>query len=148
MAKELHSGLESILAAVTDGRTENVRYRQNELHRLHAGLRENSDAICAAILSGATCTATEAETEFFLAMDSIQQSYASLDFDKSIKNEYLVTTGANNLSRRSGLGLIAIRPSQHSRFYSVITPLAAAIAGGNCILLEVSSAFKSLKKHC
>ncbi|RDW85613.1 hypothetical protein BP5796_03938 [Coleophoma crateriformis] len=139
MAKSLDASLQQLLAAVTDGRTENTRYRQNELHRLHAGLKVQKETICEAISKSASIPASDAEIEYVLAMDSINQLYMTLDFDESMKKEYLVTTGVNNTERRVGLGLVAVRPSKHSRFYSAVTPIAAAIAAGNCVLLEVEN---------
>ena len=78
-----------------------------------------------------------AESEFFLAMDSIDKAYQTLDFDNALKLEYSVQEGKDNLSRRVGVGLIAIRPGTNSRLYSIITPLAMAVAAGNCVYLEV-----------
>lgn len=135
---DLQQGMDNLLGAVIDGRTDNIRYRQNELHRLHTSLGDKASLICAAITADISSTAVEAETEFFLAMDSIRKSYYTLDFDRSIKDEYLVTTGEDNPERSKGVGLVTIRPTSHSKFYSVVAPLAAAIAAGNCVLLEVS----------
>lgn len=70
-------------------------------------------------------------------MSAIRHFYDSIDFAKELKEECLVTTGVDNVSRRVGVGLVVIRPTTYTRFYSVISPIAAAIAAGNCILLEV-----------
>jgi len=127
----------TLLAAVLDGRAENVRFRQKELHRLHTVLKEQKYAICEAISQSASSSKFEADLEFFSAMDSIQQSYESLNFDKLMEEEYLVAKKKNNAGRRVGLGLVAIRAQKYSRFCSIVDPLAAAIAAGNCVLLEV-----------
>lgn len=143
MAK-LEVGMETLLAAVTDGRTENVRYRQNELYSLFKGLKEKSNEIRLAISQTASSGSNtkSAETEFFLGMDAIRQAYEGLDFDRSLKDEYLVTKGTDNSKRRVGLGIVVIRPTEHSRFYSIISPLASAISAGNCVLVEVSRPLK------
>ncbi|KAL3422098.1 Aldehyde dehydrogenase family 3 member B1 [Phlyctema vagabunda] len=140
MANRLDSGLATLLASVTDGRTENVRYRQNELFRLHTGLKEKSDEIRLSISQTTLSNSKDAETEFFLGMDALRLAYEELDFEKAIKDEYLVANGADNPTRRVGLGLVAIRPAEHSRFYSIISPLASAISAGNCVLLELKAA--------
>ncbi len=137
MAFELKTAVEMLHAAVIDSRAGNVRYRQNELYSLHATLRENADAIGEAIAKDAKSSTTKAQTEFFLAMDAIRKSYESLDFDTLLKEEYSIKYGKDNAGKRVALGLVAIRPSNHDRFYSVITPLVAAIEGGNCVVLEV-----------
>lgn len=133
----LKGGIDKLRATVTDGRTGNVRHRQNELYKLHAELRARSEPILSALRNEAECPTTTAETEVSLTMDAVRKVYEALDFDQSIKDEYLVKEGKENLSRRVGTGLIAIRPTRHTRFYSIMTPLVVAIAAGNCILLEV-----------
>jgi acyl-CoA reductase-like NAD-dependent aldehyde dehydrogenase len=133
---DLQAGLDTLRAAVTDGRTENVRWRQNEFQRLHAALREMVDTICEAISKDASPSMADAQKEFYLTMDAIRHSYETLDFDRLLKEEYSVKDGKDNLERRVGLGLLVIRPTRHTRFYSILTPLAAAIAAGNCVLLE------------
>jgi acyl-CoA reductase-like NAD-dependent aldehyde dehydrogenase len=139
MAPDLKTAVETLRAVVIDSRAGNLRYRQNELFSLHAALRENADAICEAISKDASSSTTKAQTEFFLALDALRKSYESLDFDKSLKEEYSIKYGKDNVERRASLGLVAIKPSGYSRFYSVITPLVAALEAGNCVILEVSS---------
>jgi acyl-CoA reductase-like NAD-dependent aldehyde dehydrogenase len=129
--------MEVLRGAVIDGRAENVRYRQNQLHQLHASLRDNTERICDAISQDQRTAKEHAEIEFFLAMDSVTKAYEALDFESSLQAEYLVKEGKDNLLRRVGVGLVAIRPGNHNRFYSTVTPLAMAIAAGNCVLLEV-----------
>ena len=129
--------MELIRGSIIDGRVENVRYRQNQLHQLHASLRTNVDKVCEAISKDAHFSKAAPEREFYLAMDSINKAYETLDFHHSLEEEYLVKEEKDNLWRRTGLGLIAIRPGTHSRLYSIVTPLAMAIAAGNCVYLEV-----------
>lgn len=137
--------MERLRAAVIDGRTANVRYRQNELLSLHSILRENADQICAAIAKDASDGAfslsesnSEADIEYYLAMDATRQFYQALDFKHALKEEYLIASGLDNPSWRVGKGLVVIKPTEHTRFYSVICPLAAAIAAGNCVYVQVS----------
>jgi acyl-CoA reductase-like NAD-dependent aldehyde dehydrogenase len=139
MATNFESSFELLRAAAIDGRTTNIRYRQNELQSLHAALRNDAESICAAIQndwqsSGANA---ESEAEYYLAMDAVAHFYEVLDFDKALKDEYMISTGEDNPNRRVGKGVVVIRPTNHTRFYSVICPLAAAIAAGNCVCLEV-----------
>jgi hypothetical protein len=134
----LDVSIERLRASITEGRPESVRFRQNEFQRLHAALRENSASICDAISKEESCSIADAEKEFYLTMDALRTFYETLDFDQLLKQEYLVKEGKDNRNRRVGLGLVAIRPSSHSQFYSVLVPLSAAIAAGNCVILEVS----------
>jgi hypothetical protein len=143
MTSDLKTAIETLRVAVADGRAGSVRYRQNEFHKLHAALRENADPICEAIAKDSASSTVKAETEFFLTMDTVRKSYESLDIDKSLKDEYSVKYGKDNVGRRAALGLVAIRPSRHSRFYSVINPLVAALEAGNCVILEVGGPYPS-----
>jgi acyl-CoA reductase-like NAD-dependent aldehyde dehydrogenase len=137
MASDIQTAFEVLRASVTEGRPENVRYRQNELYSLHSALRENPELICDAIAKDYAGSREKAETEFYLAMDAVRISYEKLDFDKALEVEYSVKFGKDNTKRRAALGLVHIRPTRHSRFYSVITPLVAALEAGNCIFVEV-----------
>lgn len=137
MASDFQTAFEVLRGSVTEGRAENMRYRQNELYSLHLVLRENAEPICEAITKDHAGPTVKAETEFFLAMDAVRISYERLDFDKSMAEEYFVKFGKDNRERRAALGLVAIRPSRHNRFYSVITPLVAALQAGNCVIIEL-----------
>lgn len=132
--------MDRLRGAVIDGRTRNIRYRQDELQNLHSALCVNSTNIKNAIVIDSSCSIEVAERVFFLTMDAVRQSYNTLNFDRSLKEEYKVRHGENNLTRSVELGLLVLRPTRHTRFYSVVTPLAAAIAAGNCLILEVRTA--------
>jgi acyl-CoA reductase-like NAD-dependent aldehyde dehydrogenase len=131
------AAIDRLQESVVDGRTENGRYRQDQLHRLHRTLREDASKMVAALVADSRSTRAEAEAEFYLGMEAIRHFNDSLDFEKDLKDEYSVVRGEDNRKRRVGAGLVVIRPTTHTRFYSVVAPLAAAIAAGNCILLEV-----------
>ncbi|KAB5563073.1 Aldehyde/histidinol dehydrogenase [Coniochaeta sp. 2T2.1] len=136
--------LERIQAAVIDGRTENIRFRQGQLQSLHQTLREEASSICRALVQDSSSSVAEAETEFCLAMDAVRHFYDSLDFDKELEDEYKVANGKDNEERRVGAGLVIIRPTTHTRFYSVVNPLAAAISAGNCVILELQDTLLQL----
>ena len=137
MTTEFHTAFQRLQQAGKDGRTENVRYRQNELYALHSALRENLEIIQEAITEDYAGSREKAETEVFLVLDAVQKSYDSLDFEKSLEHEYLVKFGKNNTERRAPTGLVTIWPSKHSRFYSVMVALAAAIEAENCVVVVV-----------
>ncbi|TGO52899.1 hypothetical protein BOTNAR_0311g00100 [Botryotinia narcissicola] len=134
-------GIDNLRASVIDGRSDNVRYRQNELQSLHKVLRNNVDRITSAISEDFFGHIRKIDTEalcvFYLASDVIRKSYEMLNFKESISNEYKVANGIDFLSRKIGKGLVVIRPTTHTRFYSIICPIAFAIAAGNCVCLEL-----------
>lgn len=132
------AAIDRLQESVVDGRTENGRYRQDQLQRLHRTLREQASQITAALVADSKSSSSEVDAEYYLGMEAVRHFYNSLDFEKDLKDEYSVVRGEDNLTRRVGAGLVLIRPTSHTRFYSIVTPLAAAIAAGNCIILEVS----------
>lgn len=129
--------IQRVRAAITDGRTANIRYRQKELQNLHAALTENADPIADAISKDTGATTAEVEAELFLTLDSLREFYDGLDFKKELKDEFAVVNGEDNVARRVGVGLVVVRPTSHTRLYSVVAPICAAVAAGNCVLLEV-----------
>ncbi|KAK9422114.1 putative Aldehyde dehydrogenase domain-containing protein [Seiridium unicorne] len=141
------SAVERLQLAVIDGRTENIRYRQNQLQGLHAALRNDAGTICSALARDSQASAAEVETEYYLATDAVRHWYDSLDFAEEHKQEYAVTEGKDNSTRRLGVGLVIIRPTSHTRLYSIISPLAAAISAGNCLedtLLQVDAVLRKI----
>jgi len=94
-----------------------------------------------AIASDGRCSIATAEAEYRLTMDGIKKFHSSLNS----KRMRLRRVEDDSSSLRLAMGLVAIRPSSHSRLYSTLIPLAAALAAGNCILLEVG--VPSIKKQ-
>jgi acyl-CoA reductase-like NAD-dependent aldehyde dehydrogenase len=135
------SRLEQLRSAVIDQRAENVRYRQNELQKLHAVLRKNVDTIKAAIskdCDGLPVKSAQIGAEYYLAMNEVRRLYSSLDFAGSLKREYTVANGEDAQDSRRGKGLVILKPTTHTRFYSIISTLAMAVTAGNCVCIEVS----------
>jgi acyl-CoA reductase-like NAD-dependent aldehyde dehydrogenase len=131
------SDLEQLRAAAIDGRTNNVRFRQKELHALNAAFQKSVGDILSAISEDAGGPSPDVQVEYYLAMDALKRLYGSLNFQQSMNDEYLIANGADNTARRVSKGIVAIRPTRHARFYSVVCTLATAITAGNCVVLEV-----------
>jgi acyl-CoA reductase-like NAD-dependent aldehyde dehydrogenase len=131
--------IQHLQESVIDGRTENVRYRQNQLQSLHAALCSSADLICKSIAEDTQVESsnTEVETEYYLSTNAVKHFYEGLGFEKSINEEYLIATGVDNPQRKVGYGLVIIRPTTHTRLYSIVCPLAAALAAGNIVIIEV-----------
>ncbi|KAK3327993.1 Aldehyde/histidinol dehydrogenase [Cercophora scortea] len=141
---ETATAMERLEAAAVDGRTENIRYRQQQLQTLHQTLTAEASAICSALSQDGRSLSAEAETEFYLGMEAVRHFYDALDFDRELENEYRVANGKDNPGRRVGVGMVVIRPTDHSRFYSIVTPLAAAISAGNCVVLELQESLSQV----
>lgn len=138
MSKQ-QSLLSRLSAAVTDGRAQNIRYRQNELHKLHAAIVANADSITGALTQDTRSPSQQVEIEFLLTTNALQHFYAQLDFKTSMQEEYRLANGQDDDTRRIGRGLVVIRPTNHTRLFSTLAPVAAAIAAGNSVLLELST---------
>lgn len=140
MASDPTAAIDRLQESVVDGRAENGRYRQDQLQSLHKTLREEAGQLCAALQADAArSTTAEVEAEYFLTMQAVKHWYDSIDFEKDLEEEYRVAHGKDNVARRVGAGLVVVKPTSHTRLYSIVAPLAAAVAAGNCIVLEVSS---------
>jgi len=131
-------------AAKVDGRTENVRYRQMQLQYLHRELVALSDELRGAIRKDASFSEAEADVEFAAGMTCVKDAYETLDFDQTLEDEYNPTRGLDYPGRRAGFGLVYIKPGKAFSFFSVLAPLAAAIAAGNCILLQLDGNLRYL----
>lgn len=126
-----------ILAANVDGRTQNTRYRQAQFHRLQSVLVEHVAEIQDAIRADSGHTQQEIRAEIVLALQELRTHYTSLSLQKDLEVEYRIANGQDNPDNVAGVGIVYIVPSIHTLFFSVISALTAALAAGNCIVLEV-----------
>jgi acyl-CoA reductase-like NAD-dependent aldehyde dehydrogenase len=129
--------LAQIVAGNIDGRAANIRYRQNQFHRLQNSILKNLNELKQAIADDSGHTQQEVQAEVALAVNEIHTHYASLDVARSVEVEYRISNGKDNRDNRRGAGIIYIIPSQHTLFYSVIAALSAALAAGNSTIIEV-----------
>lgn len=141
-------GVQRLRATVTDGRCRNIRYRQKQLESLYEGLVASASALCDAIAKDSQSSNVEVEAEFSFAMAAIRHFYDDLDFEEALHHDYNTTRGKDHMTRRLGVGLVAIRPSSHTRLYSTLTAIAAAVAAGNCVILEVEPDFPNAEHVC
>lgn len=128
-----------IVSAKIDGRTQNIRYRQTQFHRLQSILVRHVDEITSAIQADSGHTPEEVQAEIGLAMKEIRSHYLSMKLEKDLDEEYAIAHGKDNMNRRRGVGIVYIVPSMHAMFYSVVSTLSAAMASGNCVIIEVRS---------
>ncbi|KAF4876250.1 Aldehyde dehydrogenase family 3 member B1 [Colletotrichum siamense] len=140
----MEPAIEKLLVTLVDGRAEGIRFRQDNLISLHEELRKESAALCAAEEKDSGASKTEVEVEHFLSMEAIRHFYESLDFGKELDTEYLVAHGKDNTTRRTGAGLVIIRPTTYTRLFSILSPLAAAIAAGSVVALELEDTLLQL----
>ncbi|KNG82005.1 aldehyde dehydrogenase PutA [Aspergillus nomiae NRRL 13137] len=127
----------AIIAGNIDGRTDNIRYRQRQFHRLQASILTHLAELKEAISQDSGHSVEEVQTEVCLALKEIRSHYSGLSLEKSVQLEYRVARGEDHLNRKKGAGIVYIIPTTHTTFYSVIAALSAALAAGNCIVLEL-----------
>jgi len=128
----------AVRAAVLDGRTANILYRRTQLEKLRKALLAEAESVQEAIVADGGVTAAEAKIEFSLALETLKERYAELDLKKELENEFRIANKKNAADARAGAGLVVIEPTTHTLFYSVIAPVSAALAAGNCLIVRVS----------
>ncbi|KAE8375696.1 Aldehyde/histidinol dehydrogenase [Aspergillus bertholletiae] len=127
----------AVIAGNIDGRTDNVRYRQRQFHRLQSSILRHLTELKEAISQDSGHSVEEVQTEVCLALKETRSHYSSLSLEKSVKVEYRVARGQDNLDRKKGAGIVYIIPTTHTIFYSVIAAVSAALAAGNCTIVEL-----------
>ncbi|KAL2815821.1 aldehyde dehydrogenase PutA [Aspergillus cavernicola] len=127
-----------LVAAEIDGRAHNIRYCQSQFHRLQSALVQHIDQIKNAILTDSGNAAEEVQAEICYALKEIRTHYLSLNLEEDLEREYRVAKGKDNEDARRGTGIVYIVPGTHTMFFSVVAALSAAIAAGNCVILELT----------
>ncbi|OQE28271.1 hypothetical protein PENSTE_c003G01473 [Penicillium steckii] len=133
-----------IVAANTDGRTQNTRYRQTQFQRLQSILVDNIVEIQDAIRTDSGHTLQEVRAEVVLALQELRTHYVSLNVSKDLEIEYRIKNGKDSPDAARGIGIVYIVPTTHTLFFSIVSALTAALAAGNCIVLELPQTTMSL----
>jgi acyl-CoA reductase-like NAD-dependent aldehyde dehydrogenase len=128
-----------IRAAAIDGRLSNIHHRRSQLKQLHDSLTQHAQDIRNAIVHDSGNTQAEAAIEYHLAISSLKEHYSSLDPVGALEDEYRIARGVDAPDRREPVGIVYIVPAVHTLFFSVISPLGAAIAAGNCVIVQVKT---------
>lgn len=125
-------------AAYIDGRAHTARFRQQQFHRLHSVLVFNKSRLVEALQADNDYTELEAVFEFSLGLSELRSMYESVDLEAELAASRAVQSGQDGLQRKIGLGIVYIRPEKaKSSLYSILSPLCAALAAGNCVIVEV-----------
>jgi acyl-CoA reductase-like NAD-dependent aldehyde dehydrogenase len=129
--------IKRVQAAVLDGRAQTPRFRQQQLLKLQEALVSARTSLVNAICADTGYKVAEAEAQCYITLSALKDLYCSLDVKKMLEDEFLIANSKDNTTRRTAFGCAYIIPTQYSLLYSVIVPVSAAIAAGNCVLLEV-----------
>lgn len=135
----------AVRAAALDGRAQTVFYKLTQLEKLHEQLVKRVSELQDAIVADHGVTPGEAKIEYALAVDAVKRRYKELDATVALEKEYMVANKQNARERRAGVGLVVVKPSTaHSFLFSTIAPLAAAIAGGNVVVIQIENNTRQL----
>lgn len=132
------TNIKRIQAAVQDGRAQTPRFKQQQLVKLQEAVVNARASLVDAICADTGYKVAEAEAQCYLTLSALKDHYCSLGFKKMLEEEFLVANSKDNITRRTPFGCAYIIPTQYSLLYSIIVPVSAAIAAGNCVLVEVS----------
>ncbi|EFX04732.1 aldehyde dehydrogenase [Grosmannia clavigera kw1407] len=133
--------------ALIEGRLANVFYRRDQLRHLQEGLVRQKDALQAATVQDGSSTVPEALAELYLTLTAVKQYHDGLKPagpDGLIAAEYRITHGRDAADAQERVGIAVIVPQRHTLVYSVVVPLAAAIAAGNCAVVVLEKTLQSL----
>ena len=129
----------SIRASAADGHCHNTYFRQEQLKNLHDILRKNGSDVRDAIRQDTGVSEAEATVEYSLALSTVKDHYAGLDPVKELDDEYRIARGKDAKDRMEPVGVVYIEPNTgHTPFFSILTPVSASLAAGNCVVLKVS----------
>lgn len=127
----------TIRSSVIDGTAITPRFREKQLASLHRTLLSARSEIIHAIINDSQSHSNEATAQYLIVMQTIKALHESVNPKTLIENEYQVAKGRNHTTKRSPYGCVCITPSTCDKFYSTVVPVAAAIAAGNCVFLEL-----------
>lgn len=125
-------------AAAIDGRAHNIYYRQHQLEMLHQALLDHASELREAIAAEYDYTPAEVAVELHLALGTLKRNYDSLQPTKAYEDEYALANSKDASARRVPAGIVYVQTCSHALLFSVIAPLSAAIAAGNCVIVLVS----------
>ena len=128
-----------ISIAHIEGTARSVRHRQQQFHKLHKALVEAKSSLTAAIKEDYGYSETEASFEYAFVLAELHATYGTISLEAENAAARRIEQGLDNMDRRIGAGIVYIRPDMsRTSLYSTVSPLSAAMAAGNCVIVEVS----------
>ncbi len=131
------NSIDRVLASAVEGQAQSPRFVQSQLSSLHAALKKEGPAIRATIESESRHTTAEIQIQYALALEAVAALFAESNLEKALEVEYWLARRENSLSHSVAYPLAYILPSSYNFFNACVTAVAAAIAAGSCVILEV-----------
>ncbi|KAK5335515.1 hypothetical protein LTR98_008515 [Exophiala xenobiotica] len=116
-----------------EGRAQSIRLRQKLLHSLYNGLKSSTSALKEAIAVDSGNGEAEVALELALTISELRTHYDTLNVEEDLKEQ----RSPENLNATTNIGIIYVIPTKQNLFYSVISALTAALAAGNCVIVEL-----------
>ncbi|KAK7890537.1 hypothetical protein LTR67_007745 [Exophiala xenobiotica] len=116
-----------------EGRAQSIRLRQKLLHSLYNGLKSSTSALKEAIAADSGNGEAEVALELALTISELRTHYDTLNVEEDLKEQ----RSPENLNATTNIGIIYVIPTKQNLFYSVISALTAALAAGNCVIVEL-----------
>ena len=127
-----------------EGTARSVRYRQLLFHRLNDGLVKQRDQLVEALQDDFGFSSPEALFEYSQALLELRCHYDDISLADELAASKAITDGRKSANRSVGAGIVYIAP--RPGLLSVVAPLCAAIAAGNCVVTEVSAGSRSRRE--
>ena len=136
--------IRTIPSSVIDGIAITPRYRERQLASLHKALLDSRPQLNTLLVEETLLSTDEATAQFLLTAKAIKTYHTSVNPKECLDEEYRIAQGKNHTMRRVPYGCAYIIPSQYDPLYSTIVPVAAAIAAGNCVMIELQQTTSKL----
>ncbi|KAM0558071.1 hypothetical protein ACHAPJ_005238 [Fusarium lateritium] len=125
---------------VADGRLANSFYRQQQLRKIQKSLIDRKDTLIEALVKDSLVTRSEAFTELYSTVSAARSYFDQTSPTQSLSVEYAVARNQDAPMARQGVGIVVIKPQFHTFLFSTVSPLCAALASGNVVLLVLERA--------
>lgn len=137
MDRRPNKAFANIRSSAIDGRVHNPFFRRDQLKKLHKSLVQNASKLQDAMEEDGILTPAESKIEYCLALQCIAEVHDGIDPRKALEAEYAIANGVDAPGSRQPIGVVVIEPSLDGFLYSLVAAVAPAIAGGNCIIIQV-----------
>jgi acyl-CoA reductase-like NAD-dependent aldehyde dehydrogenase len=131
------TSLDLVLTTALEGRMKDLRTRQRILQELHVKLTENVEELVSATAEDDRISREEAQVVVSAGLFELRAHYNRLNLKDELDAEYSIARKKSCLDKRVPFGIVYVIPEVYTAFFSIITALSAAIAAGNCVVIEV-----------
>ncbi|ETN42316.1 uncharacterized protein HMPREF1541_01470 [Cyphellophora europaea CBS 101466] len=125
----------TIQASVIDGIALTPRFRERNLTALHSALQDVRAELVEEIKQQGA-TNEEAMFQYLLTLNALKEFHSTVHPQACQEAEYRVARSQDHPDQRRPYGYAYIVPAHVDELYSTVVAVAAALAAGNCILVQ------------